>query len=111
MDVSVTVRGPLFEKKINKSVKDAIIEECLLKLNARLMRSGTRGSGGKGLGVQRNIVGSFVDTTAMQLTVESSLIFPRRTGRAWAQKNIAIVRAMAPRVMRKTAQRIVGELG
>lgn len=111
MDVKVTVRGPLFDKKIDKTVKAAIVEECLLKINARLTRAGARGSGGRGLGTQRNTVGTVVDINAITLTAESTLIFPRTTGRAWAQKNMAIVRAMAPRVMRKTALRIVGELG
>lgn len=111
IQVSVKVNGGIFEKNIPETVRTALREECLLKINDRMSRKGAQGSGGRGLGVQRNIIGSYVDITGLTLRVESSRIFPRTTGWSWQRKNIAIVRAMAPRVLKKAADRIVTEMG
>ncbi len=109
IEIKVTVRGPLFDKKIEGVVKDAIIEETIGKIGDRLMRKGEQGSGGRGLGVKRNVVTSRRDE--MTLRVFTSRKFPRTKGTAWQRKNVAIAKAMAPFVLRKTARRIVSELG
>lgn len=113
--VTVKVNGGLFEKNIPETVRDALREEVLLKINQRMTRGGVRGSGGKGLGVQRNTVGSYVDVSALTLTVESTRggkeHWPRMTGSTWQRKNIAITKALAGNVLRKAANRIVAEMG
>ena len=48
--VNVTVKGPLFEKKIDDVAKRAMVDECLAKMEKRMMR------GGRGKGAKRNIV-------------------------------------------------------
>lgn len=115
IDITVKVNGGIFSKNIPESVRNSLREEVLLKVNQRMTRQGARGSGGKGLGVQRNTVGSFVDISALTMTVESTHggkeHWPRVKGTAWQRKNIGIIRAMAPRVLRKAADRIVAEMG
>ena len=102
IQVSVTLKGPLFSKKIDQVVKAAMIEETLEKIGQRMER------GGKGLGAKRNIISR--QTAALEMGVQSTRHFPRTRGTAWTQKNVAIVKAMAPRVLRKAALRIAGEL-
>lgn len=111
LNIDVTVRGPLFEKKVDETVRRAIAEEGLDKIAERLTRKGAQGSGGKGVGVKRNAVTQ--QRRASELTVDtlSTRVFPRTRGTSWLKKNSGIARAMAPRVLRKVAQRIVGELG
>lgn len=109
MNIKVTVKGPLFNKKISDVVENAIIEEALNKIEDRLSRKGAQGSGGRGLGVQRNEITNA--RTRLELRVFSSRKFPRTKGTAWQRKNVAIVRAMAPRVLRSVAKRTASELG
>ena len=103
MNISVTISGPLFRKKVDAVVKAAIVEEVLEKIGQRMER------GGKGLGARRNVVSHRIAGLAME--VETTRRFPRTRGAAWARKNVGIVRGMAPNVLRKTALRIVEELG
>ena len=108
ISVQVTVRGRIFAKNISGEVKKAIINESLEKIDKRLSRRPPR----KKLGMMRNPVKTRMDAHALKLHfehVESRFHSPRRTGKAWLRKNIAIVKAMAPRVLRKTAARIIGE--
>lgn len=105
---NVTVKGPMFTKRIDSVVKQAIIEETLKKVDERMGRKGVQGSGGKGLGVRRNIVSRKL--TGLELTVDSTTIAPRTRGTAWQKKNVRIIKAMVPRVVRKTALRIASEL-
>jgi hypothetical protein len=99
IDVQVTLKGHLFEKKIDDTIKRALVEEVLMKVDERAQRQG------KGLGAQRNRVERRLRGT--ELEIDTTRIWPRTKGTAWTRKQIAITKAMAPRVMRKAAQRIV----
>lgn len=108
--VDVVVRGPLFDKKITQVVKTAMVDECLKKIEKRMKR------GGKGAGAKQNIVTAEMAfgaaaMNAVGMEVASTLRRPRTKGKAWVRKNVAIARAMAPRVLRKAARRMVAELG
>ena len=122
--VNVVVRGPLFSKRIDSVIKQAMIKECLEKIDARIER-GTRSQIRKrgkwpsgrpmGLGAKRNIVTSemafgLAATEAAALRVKSTTKSPRSKGTSWVRKNIGITRAMAPRVLRAAAKRMVAEL-
>lgn len=102
-NITVRLRGPLFDGKVKGSVERAIIDESLEKIGLRTER------GGKGKGAKRNTIRR--DRDGLTMTVHSSLNWPRTKGTSWQRKNEAIVRAMARRVLRKTAERIVRELG
>lgn len=113
LDISVKVNGGIFEKNIPAVVRTVMYEEALLKINERLLRKGRFGSGGKGIGVQRNTITDERRRGSgdMELLIRSTRIAPRVSGAAWQKKNIGIVKAMAPRVLRKSADRIVEEMG
>lgn len=105
---TVRLRGPLFEKKIDKVVEQAIIREAMGKFEERVRRKGRK------IGRKRNPIGPGDLTKgrgAVTLELETSLHNPRTTGRSWQRKNIAAIKAMRGRVLRKVAKRIVGELG
>lgn len=115
--VEVVVRGPLFSKKIDRVVKAAMIDECLKKINKRLLRPRKKTRlGTPALGGRRNVVtaemafGEGVETQATVSKIYSTLKSPRTKGTSWIRANVKIARAMAPRVLRKAAKRIVGEL-
>jgi len=114
-DITVKVNGGLFQKNIPETVRRAMVGEAIEKIDQRLMRKGARGSGGKGLGVQRNIVSHEMRPAQMQTTISTTVggkeHWPRTKGTSWQRKNIAITKAMAPRVLRKAANRIVEEMG
>lgn len=103
----ITLRGPLFTKRIDKVVQAAIIAEAMEKFEKRITRKGRK------IGRKRNPIGpgdlSKGKTTT--LTMTSSLNWPRTSGGKWTQKNVAAVKAMRGRVLRKVAKRIVAELG
>jgi len=113
MAVNVTVKGPLFSKNIRGVVKQAIVDECMKKVHERLSRKPPA----KKLGMMRNPVKTRMEaggTEAVNLYfehVESRFHNPRRTGSSWVKKNMGIIKAMAPRVLRAAANRICGELG
>jgi hypothetical protein len=102
IDITVTAKGPLFEKKIDQVVKRAIIEEAFEKINVRAQR------GGRGIGAKRNTVESRI--RGLEMDVVSTLIWPRAIGSSWLRKNIGIIRATVPRYVRSIAKRIVGEM-
>jgi hypothetical protein len=102
LTATVTLKGPLFEKKITPIVEQAIIRESLHKFEERMNR------GGKGVGSKRNTVTQ--KREELVLTAETTLIRPRTRGTAWQKKNVGIVKAMAPRVLRATALRITEQL-
>ncbi len=106
MSVNVTFRGPIFDKKIDDVVRDAILKEGMDKFEQRVARPGKR------LGRKNNPIGPGHLTTGdtMELEIRSTLIHPRTTGRTWISKNVAAVNKMSPFVLRKIAKRIVGEL-
>lgn len=107
-NVEVTIRGPYFDKRIDKVVEQAIVQEGIEKVGERLTRKGAQGSGGKGLGVKRNVVRR--TKHGMEEEIASTLRRPRTKGTAWTRKNMGIAKAMLPRVLKKTSARIVGEL-
>ncbi len=64
---------------------------------------------GKGLGSQRNALSE--SRLALGMTVKSSLIRPRITGRAWGRKNTNIIIGMSSRVMAAAIRRIEARWG
>lgn len=110
LDITVSVNGGIFKRDIRRTARQAVYEEALQKIDQRLMRRGIYGSGGKGRGVRRNIVEHARDDD-LAIEVSSTLRWPRTKGTTWTKKNVAIVKAMAPRVLRKAADRIVQEMG
>jgi len=103
IEISVKVHGGLFSKDVKRAVREAMYQEALEKIGTRMER------GGKGLGAKRNTVTHMPDGD-LQMRVSSTRIWPRTKGTSWQRKNIGIVRAMAPRVLRKAAERIVMEM-
>ena len=106
-NVSVTLRGPLFTKRIDKVVEQQILDQAMPKFEKRVRRKGRK------IGRKRNPIGPGKLTRGggVTLVMESSLNNPRTTGRAWTRKNVAAVKAMAPRVLRKLAKGLTQELG
>lgn len=102
IDVNVTVRGPLFRRKIDEVVKRSIIEEVLLKVEERVERQG------KGLASRINFVDAKIKD--LELTEHSTLRYPRTTGAAKQRRDVRAVKALAPRVMQRAAERIVERL-
>jgi hypothetical protein len=105
LDVTVTLKGPLFSSNLINRNRRALQEEVIRKVGERMNRRGQRGSGGKGLGVERNVV-TQEQRSELELLVESTRRWPRTKGTSWQRKNIGIVKSMAPRVLRKAALRI-----
>jgi len=104
INVSVAYKGGLFGKNIPRAVEEQIVEQVLSKIEERTRR------GGRGVGVRRNTI-RHDHRGALELLVSSTRIWPRTRGTAWQRKNIGIIKAMAPRVARKAAERIAAELG
>lgn len=104
IEISVKVHGGLFSRNIPESVRRSMRQEAIEKIATRMER------GGKGLGSKRNTISHRADGE-LQERVSSTRIWPRTKGTSWQSKNIGIAKAMAPRVLRKAAERIVGELG
>lgn len=112
--VNVTLRGRIFEGKAGATIKRAIYDEALVKINERMTRKGSQGSGGSGIGVKRNIISSKLRGDLNELLISSTrggrAHWPRTQGTFWQRKNIAITKAMAPRVIRALAKRIEADL-
>ena len=110
--LKVTVKGPLFSKKIDAVVKAAMIDECMKEIDKRLSRPPPK----KKLGMMRNPVktrmgtGMGQDATLAFEHVESQFHSPRRTGSSWVKKNIGIIHSVARRNLKAVANRIVREL-
>ena len=105
--VQVIIRGPIFSKKISKVIERQIMSEAMPKFEKRVRRKG------KKIGRKRNPIGpgSFALGGGVEMTMTSTKIWPRTVGSTWTAKNVAAIKAMAPRVLRKLAKEIVGELG
>lgn len=101
--VHVTYRGALFGAEVPRIVQKQLQHEVLSAIEERTRRQG------RGVAARRNLITH--ERERMELMVESTLKSPRTTGRAWQRKNVAIIKAMAPRVLRKAAERIAQELG
>lgn len=107
LNIEVMLRGPLFTKKIDDVVADALIHEALDKVEERMERSAHSG-GRNALGRRRNIVTQ--ERHGLTLDIASTLRNPRQTGRSWQDKNTSIIKSMTRNVLRKAAQRMAGEL-
>ena len=122
MNVNVTLRGPLFTKKIDKVVKAALLDECMKRIQKeeqiktdRLVHKRTKYPSGrvKSLGAKRNPITRemvFGQSNLIAMRFTSPTRFPRTKGTKWVAKNMAWIRAMAPRVLKKAAARMVSEL-
>lgn len=104
---AVTMRGPLFEKNIPKVLGDAIVARAMEKFEKRVRRKG------KKLGRRRNPIGpgELHLGRGVVMTLYSTTRWPRTTGHAWTRANIAAIKSMAPRVLRKVGKEIAAELG
>lgn len=104
---TVTLRGPLFEKRIDKVIEQQILREAMPKFEKRVRRRG------RTLGRKRNPIGpgDLHLGRGVVMELHSTKNWPRTTGYAWTNKNVAAIKAMAPRVLRSLARKIVGELG
>lgn len=124
LDVTVTLRGPIFDDKFIKTIEDDLKNEAINKLTDRMMLTGKRFSvsgeakvskstgrrvKGQGLGVMRNALSD--KREHLSATVSSTKIAPRTVGVAWSGYNMAIARSMVPRVINKAAKRMVQDLG
>lgn len=100
MAVTVRILGLAeLERKLGYPfLVDPGVQEGLGTVAARIER------GGRGLGARNNLISR--QPLSQGLKMSSTLNAPRRTGHAWLNKNISIVRAMLPRVLRKAAQHI-----
>lgn len=105
--VNVTIRGPLFEKVIDKTIQRQIVTEAMKKFEKRVRRKGRK------IGRKRNPIGpgDLHLGGGVVMELHSSTNWPRTTGVSWTRKNIAAIKSMSPRVLRKLAKEIVGELG
>jgi len=116
ISVQVTVRGPLFSKKIDKVVKDAMIQKCFKDVDKRLSRPPPKRKAL--LGMRRNPVKTRLETVAAtnQIIklhfehVESRFHSPRRTGKAWVRKNIGIIKSIVRNTIKAVANQIASEL-
>lgn len=114
IEVKALFKGGIFTKEIEPLVQKQITHEVIEKLEERMTRKGTQGSGGRGLGVQRNVVTAERKGFAVlevKSTVGGKEHWPRTTGSKWQGKNIGIIRSMSPRLVNAAARRIVEELG
>jgi hypothetical protein len=117
LNITVTLRGPLFTKKIDATVKKAILTEGLERIGkeldiktARLIRRPLTHKKGAGLGAKRNPVHR--KTAGIVMDIISRIgKYPRMSGRRWTENNMVAIYRMAPRMLRKIANRIVSELG
>ncbi len=122
IEVKVRLRGPLFEKKIDKVVEEAIVFYAMRRIETRVRRVPKRKKGT--LGRRRNPIpkGKLDRTPPMfglgtlelgggvAMTFKSTLKPPRTKGKSWQRKNVAIIKSMAPRVMRSVAKQIAANL-
>ncbi len=112
---NVTLRGPLFSKQISPTIRRQIMTEAMPKFNKRITRRGRK------VGRKRNPIppgrewnagfGLLTLGRGVAMKWDSTTRHPRTTGKTWQRKNVAIIKAMAPRVLRSLARKIVGELG
>ncbi len=109
---AVTLRGPLFSKKISKVIERQIVREAMARFEEEVRKRSNKVVGRR-LGRKRNPIGPgdlhLGGGVAMEL--HSTKNWPRTTGYVWTHKNVAMIKGMAPRVLRKLAKKIVGELG
>lgn len=98
--VGVKIEGLAeLEKKLGYPfLVDPAVNEGLGTIGTRVER------GGKGLGARRNLIQRVPLSEGLKMT--STRIYPRTRGTSWLNKNVRVIRAMFPNVLRKAAQRI-----
>lgn len=134
--LNVSIRGPLFEKNLTATVQAAIISETLDRISQELDK---KAANKKRLGRKNNRVTNRREALVLTSTStlrdpsirrqripsfgrgagrrKNPDFNPRVKGTTWVKKNIGqppygkgVIGSMLPRVLRKTAERIVGEL-
>jgi hypothetical protein len=89
------------ERKLGYSVLlDPSIDEVVNKFGDRIERPVKKA----GLGIRRNTVSRF--NKPLAVTFSSTLHNPRQVGSSWQRKNEAIVKGMAPNVIKAAIRRI-----
>ncbi|MGE0057006.1 MAG: hypothetical protein AB7P33_09845 [Dehalococcoidia bacterium] len=98
--VEVQIKGlKELEAKLGGSVLyEDETEAGLDTIEKRMLR------GGKGLGAKRNTVSS--ERLVLSRRVQSTDNWPRVTGRSWRDKQVALFKAMSPRVARSIIKKI-----
>ena len=101
MVISLDLKGlPGLQRKLKPSdLYEPAIQEVIEKVSKRMER------GGKGLGAKRNTITR--EVRPLSATVTTTLSNPRQTGKAWENKQRAIAKAMAPRVLRSAQRKII----
>jgi hypothetical protein len=110
VDFNFTMRGPLFEKNVTDEVRHAIVGEVLDKVDQRVMRKARSPK----LGRKNNTLSSKrmeQRKGEQSLQVDSTLNYPRTRGTAWVKYNVAMVRKLAPNVIRAAGRRLAQQLG
>ena len=100
--MSIDVKLPSLDKLRQNLQFDVLVqpevEDARNTIVTRLLRQG------KGLGAKRNTL--MAETKPLGATITSTLHHPRTVGSSMHRKDEAIVRAMAPNVLRKMISRI-----
>jgi hypothetical protein len=109
LNIDVKIKGPLFDKRIDDTVKAAMLDEVFEKVDARVARIPRSAK----LGRKNNTISSYRKDAGLEQTdtIESTLNWPRTTGRSWLGHNMAAIRKMAPNVIRAAGRRIAKDLG
>lgn len=84
---------------LQRKLSDAVLLDSQLERVRDKIVSRIVDRPGKGAGARANSLRA--EVTPLGATVVSTLNNPRQTGRAWQDKNAAIVKALAPRVIGK----------
>lgn len=103
IDTKVTFSGPLFKKDAGKVIQNAIVDEGLNKLSARVERPGRRP------GRKNNPIAS--SRNALTLEMRSPLNKPRQSGASWLRFVYSLVNgSFWKNQIRSITKRIVTEL-
>lgn len=109
IEVTATVRGPLFTQRIDETTKRVMVEEVLDKVNERVTRVPRSPKAGR---KNNTIEARRQDREAeVALGITSTLNWPRTKGAAWLRYNIGAIKKIAPNVIRKAGRRLAEELG
>lgn len=109
LEVKTMLKGPLFTTNLDEASKRAVREELVDKVEARVLRQPRSAK----IGRKNNTLSSRQFSTQYEesMEVDSTLNWPRTTGRSWLSYNLGAVKKMAPNVVRAIARRIAQEAG